>query len=163
MAHTNTINSTRLETLTKDNYDTWVIRAEALLIKNDNWCYVSGEKPCPISHTDDDITARAAIKAWEDQDRKARSDLILAINPTELKQVRGCKTSKEVWDKLKSIYDSKGPARKAALLKRLIQTKMSEDGDAKAHLALFFDTVDKLEFSDCRKRLASDWISKTDE
>jgi len=146
MAQTNTINWTRLETLTKDNYDTWVIQVEALLIKNDNWWYVSGERPCPTSRSDhDDATTRAAIEAWEIADRKAKYDLILAINPTELKQVRGCKTSKEVWDKLKSIYDSKGPARKATLLKRLIQTKMLEGGDVKGHVAQFFDAVDKLE------------------
>lgn len=149
MAQTNTINSTRLETLTKDNYDTWVIQVEALLIKNDNWCYVSGERPCPKSRGDaDDAATRAAIAAWENEDRKAKSDLILAINPSELKQVRGCKTSKNMWDKLKSIYDSKGPARKATLLKRLIQTKMSEGGDIKTHIAQFFDAVDKLESMD---------------
>lgn len=147
MAHTNTINSTRLETLTKDNYDTWVIQVEALLVKNDNWCYVSGERPCPKSR-DDDPTTLTAVKAWEDGDRKAKSDLILAISPSELKQVRGCKTSKEVWDKLKSTYDSKGPARKATLLKRLIQTKMLEGGNVREHIAQFFDAVDKLESMD---------------
>jgi len=143
------VNSTRLEALTKDNYDTWVIQVEALLVKNDNWCYVSGEKPCPKSRgDDDDPRTQIAIEAWEIADRKAKSDLILAINPTELKQVRGCKTSKQVWDKLKSVYDSKGPARKATLLKRLIQTKMSEGEDVKGHIAHFFDAVDKLESMD---------------
>lgn len=138
MAHTNTINSTRLETLTKDNYDTWMIQVEALLVKNDTWSYVSGEKPCPESRgTTEDPATRAAITAWENEDRKVKSDLILAINPTELKQVRGCKTSKDVWDKLRSICDSKGPARKATLLKRLIQTKMSEGGDVKGHSPIF--------------------------
>lgn len=153
MAHTNTINSTRLETLTNDNYDTWVIQVEALLVKNDNWCYVSDQRPYPTGATND-AAVQASIKAWEREDRKAKSDLILAINPTELKQVRGCTTSKEIWDKLKSIYDklkstySKGPARKATLLKRLTQTKMSEDGNIKEHLAQFFDAVDKLESMD---------------
>ena len=146
MAHTNVVNSTRLETLTKDNYDTWVIQVEALLVKNDTWCYVNGEKPRPEGPgTADDPVTRAAITAWEKEDRKAKSDLILAISPTELKQVRGCITSKDVWDKLKTIYDSKGPARKATLLKRLIQTKMSEGGDVKKHIAEFFDAIDKLE------------------
>lgn len=49
---------------------------------------------------------------------------------------------------IKSIYDSKGPARKATLLKRLIQTKMSEGGDVKVHIAQFFNAVDKLESMD---------------
>lgn len=36
--------STRIELLSKDNYDTWCIQAEALLIKNDGWEYASGQK-----------------------------------------------------------------------------------------------------------------------
>jgi hypothetical protein len=40
-------NSTRFEMLNKSNYDTWKIQVEALLIKNDTWSYVSGEKPKP--------------------------------------------------------------------------------------------------------------------
>ena len=35
-------NSMRIELLMKDNYDTWQIQVEALLVKNDTWQYVSG-------------------------------------------------------------------------------------------------------------------------
>jgi len=102
----NTINSTRLELLSKNNYDTWRIQAEALLIKNDTWGYVSGEKPRPVMTTD--TATRTAHDAWIVEDRKAKSDLILSIHPSELKQIKGCDTSKDVWDKLESIYASKG-------------------------------------------------------
>lgn len=97
MAHS-TINSTRIETLSKDNYDTSRIQAEALLVKNDTWGYVSGEKLVPVIIGEKSMraTSQAAHDAWIVQDRKAKADLILLINPTELKQVRGCNTSKEV-------------------------------------------------------------------
>lgn len=113
---------------------------EALLVKNDNWSYVSGEKPCPKTESSAESPAiLSTTKAWEDVDCKAKSDLILAINLSELKQVRGCKTSKEVWDK--SIYDSKGPARKATLLKHLTEAKIPEGRDVKVHIVQFFDTL----------------------
>lgn len=51
MSH-NIINSTRLELLSRNNYDTWRIQAEALLVKNYTWAYVSGEKPKPVISTD---------------------------------------------------------------------------------------------------------------
>lgn len=38
----------RLEMLSRNNYDTWKIEAEALMIKNDTWAYVSGETQPPI-------------------------------------------------------------------------------------------------------------------
>jgi len=117
----NVINSTRIETLSRDNYDTWCIQAEALLIKNDTWGYVSGEKPKPevIGEGAERTASQAAYDRWVIEDRKAKSDIILSISPGELKNIRNCQTSREVWKKLESIYASKGPARKAALLKQL--------------------------------------------
>lgn len=130
----------RIDLLTKDNYDTWKLHAEALLVKSDGWSYVDGSCRKPALTPGNE----AAIKLWEIADRKARSDLILAISPSELKQVKGCETSREMWLKLESIFQSKGPARKATLLKRLTLTKMKEGEDVREHLNQFFDAVDKL-------------------
>ena len=129
MAHATT--TTRLETLSCDNYDTWCIQAGASLVKNDTWGYISGEivKPVEQGEGADLAQSQASIKTWTANDRKA--DLILAINPPELAQIRGCTTSREVWLKLDSVYASKGPAQKAALLKHLTQQKMQNEDDDK--------------------------------
>jgi hypothetical protein len=140
-------NSTRFEMLNKSNYDTWKIQVEALLIKNDTWSYVSGEKSRPQITGEGEARAitEEEQKKWIAADRKAKSDLILAMNASELRQIRSCETSREIWMKLESIYESKGPARKATLLKQLIQHKMREDDDVREHVARFMDTVDKLQ------------------
>jgi hypothetical protein len=140
-------NSTRFEMLNKSNYDTWKIQEEALLIKNDTWLYVSGEKPKPqiTGEGEARVVTEEDQKKWIAADRKAKSDLILAMNASELRQIRSCETSREIWMKLESIYESKGPARKATLLKQLIQHKMREDDDVREHVAKFMDTVDKLQ------------------
>lgn len=113
----------KIELLEKENFDTWKIQMEALLTKNDAWEYVSGEivKPELIAG---DAASQAAMNTWNKNDRKAKSDIILSISRSELKQIKNCTTSKETWDKLHSIYESKGPARKATLLKQLIHMKM---------------------------------------
>ena len=146
----NTTYSTRLEVLSCDNYDTWRIQADALFIKNDTWAYVCGENKPPVASGEGVDRAEAEIKymEWMAANRKAKADLILCIAPSELKQVKSCVTSHDVWKKLESIYTFKGPARKAALLKRLTQHKMVEGDDMKKHLAEFFDAVDKLESMD---------------
>uniref|UniRef100_W8B6G9 Retrovirus-related Pol polyprotein from transposon TNT 1-94 n=1 Tax=Ceratitis capitata TaxID=7213 RepID=W8B6G9_CERCA len=133
------LNTSRIELLSKDNFDTWSMQVEALLIKNDLWEYVNGSNLMPAE------TDTAAKSVWLKADKKARADLVLAIQPSELKQVRGCETSREVWLKLESIYASKGPARKATLLKQLMLQKLDEGDDVKEHIAKFFDAVDKLE------------------
>ncbi|KAG8237351.1 hypothetical protein J437_LFUL016552 [Ladona fulva] len=109
-----------------------------LLIKNDTWGYVSGEIPLPEEETcSEALVAEARRKVWFVLDKKARSDLILSISPLELKQICGCETFRDVWMKLESNYASKGPARKAMLLKQLTLH------DVREHMARFFDAVDK--------------------
>lgn len=111
--------SARIETLNKDNFDTWKMQMEALLIKNDAWNYVKGRNDKQELVAGDEASA-AAVNAWETGDSKAKSDIILSINPTELKQIKGCGSSREVWQRLEGIYQSRGPARKATLLNQLI-------------------------------------------
>lgn len=135
--------SLRIELLSKDNYDTWCMQIEALLTKNDLWEYVDGTNVCPRMGAE-------TRDAWVKNDKKAKADLIMAIQPSELKQTRGCETSREIWLKLQSIYASKGPARRATLLKQLIHQKMEDGDDVREHVAKFFDVVNKLEDMEIR-------------
>lgn len=64
----------------------------------------------------------------------AKADLILSMSNTELKQVKNCDTSNEIWRKLHDTYQSKGPARKGSLLKSLILCKLSNGGDMRNHI-----------------------------
>ena len=91
---------------------------------------------------DDGISAQARAE-WDDNDSKAMSDLILSIHPSELKQIKGCTSSREIWLRLEGIYQSKGPARKATLLKRLALQKMADGEDMREHIRTFFDAVEE--------------------
>ncbi|CAK9826054.1 Retrovirus-related Pol polyprotein from transposon TNT 1-94 [Anthophora retusa] len=135
---------TKIEALTGTNYDTWKIHMRAVLIKCDLWCYVNSAIKKPTVDENDRESVAAASK-WRNYDEKAMSEILLGISPCELKQVKNCKTSSELWSKLESTYESKGPARKATLLKRLVLRKMQSGGDVREHLKSFFDVVDKLE------------------
>lgn len=139
------MNSTfRIELLGKENYDSWKIQAKALLVENDLWEYVSGTIPRP-THATENV---AHITAWDKADQKAMSKLILAISPSEVKQVRSCATSRELWQKLEGIYQSKGPAKKAHLFKKLTLLKMRETDNIREHINTFVETVEKLQEMD---------------
>ena len=109
--------------------------SEALLTKSYGWNYVFGGTTKPESSLG--TTYQAEFAKWELGDQKARSDLILSISTSELRQIRDCKTSREVWLKLELTYKSKGPARKAAFLKQLTLSKMKEGEDVRQHLDRF--------------------------
>ena len=114
---------------------------EAILIKNDFWENGKILKPTPVTEaTTRAVTNEKEIDTWETPDNKARSDIILSISPSELRHVKRCKTSCEIWVKLAEIYQSKGPASNGTLLKWLVLTKMQESEHMRDHLNLFFDT-----------------------
>lgn len=85
---------TRIETLNKENYDTWKMQMEALLVKNDAWSYVNGQSKKPT--VGENNANESTVQAWEKNDSKAKSDIILSISPSELKQIKGCVTSRDV-------------------------------------------------------------------
>jgi len=116
----------------------------AVLVKNDVWDFVNGTMPKP-EIIEGNAASATAVAAWDTADRKAHSELILSISPSELKQIKDCTTSREIWIKLHEIYQSQGPTRKATLLKRLTLHKMAENEDVREHIRNFFDTVDKLQ------------------
>ncbi|KAG8226904.1 hypothetical protein J437_LFUL007818 [Ladona fulva] len=145
------LSSSLIELLSKDKYNTWRMQVEALLIKNDTLGYVNGKISLPEEGTGTEaLAAEARQKVWFVSDKNARSDLILLISPSELKQIHGCETSRDVWLKLESIYASKGSARKATMLKQLMLQCLEEGGDRESclvlreHKARFFNAVDKL-------------------
>lgn len=126
----------RMEQLNKRNFETWKIHMKAMLIKGGNYKFISDEPP----------EDAAALELWKNGDEKAMSDIILCIHPTELKQVKNCSTTKEIWNRLNEIYKSTGPARKATLLKSLLQKRMKEgETDIHGYMRDFFDVVDQLQ------------------
>jgi len=59
----------RIEALSKDNYDTWKIQMQAMLVKNDAWDYVSGRRVKPEIVAGDAASVTAA-QTWIDKDDK---------------------------------------------------------------------------------------------
>lgn len=110
---------------------------EALLTRNGTWPYVSGDTVKPEAEGDD-------LNKWKAEDKMAKSDLILSISSSQLKHIRNCETSNEVWTKLASIYASQGPTRKATLLEQLLCQKMRDGDDVRDYLSRFMNIVDNL-------------------
>lgn len=126
-----------VELLQGDNHDSWKIQVEALLVKCDYLEYITGAKPMP--------TDEASKSLWKTADRKAMSEIILAMDPCVVRHVRKVSTARELWLKLERLFASRGPVKKATLMKRLMLQKMSENDNVSEHLDSFFEAVDKLE------------------
>ena len=132
----------RIQPLNADNYDTWKLQMKAILIKNDLWAYVSGTKPKPPDAEADEVAK------WEGFDEKATADITLSVTPSELGLITECTTSKEAWLKLEATFQSKGPARKATLLKRIALARLNEGENVRDHLNELFDPVTMVTIGD---------------
>lgn len=142
MAASATSSASRVELLSNDNYDTWIIQMEAWLRRSGLWKYVDGTIAKPERSSS--AAPPEALLQWTEKDDQARTELILSIQPRLLKDIKHCTSAREIWNKLRSIYASTGPAKRASLLKQLTQRKMGEGSDVRDHLNDFFETADKL-------------------
>ncbi|GBM27093.1 hypothetical protein AVEN_189867-1 [Araneus ventricosus] len=127
----------RIEALSNSNFETWKLQMEAVLIKNDRFKYLSKVAPPPEQ--------KEAYDSWKIEDSKTKADLFLCIQPSELKLLKNCLSAKDMWEKIESTYQSKGPARKVNLLKSLLQLKMEIVSDVRDHIRKFLDFIDKLQ------------------
>lgn len=126
-----------IDTLVGDNYSTWKIQMRSVLKEADLWGYVDGSIPKP--QTTDDTYAK-----WLRNDSKAEGKIMLSICKSNYAALDGLESSRAIWEKLKEMHQSKGPARKASLLKKIILTKLQEDGDVRKHISDFSDAVKEL-------------------
>ncbi|XP_046737724.1 uncharacterized protein LOC124406369 [Diprion similis] len=79
--------------LTKDNYRTWRMKAEASLEVCDLWDHVDKDKESSAVDTE----------SWMKEDRIAKSILILHVSSSLLPLLENCKTACEVWLKLENV------------------------------------------------------------
>ena len=81
---------------------------------------------------------------WEKLDRRERSIIQLCLEDSVLLNVSGEFTTKEIWDKLGNLYQSKSLVNKLFLRKKLYHLRM-EDGDSVTeHLNAFNTLVSQL-------------------
>ncbi|GBO99069.1 hypothetical protein EVAR_70579_1 [Eumeta japonica] len=113
------------------------MQIEAVMVKNSTWAYVNGKKPRP-ELVENNAESVQSVEKWEEE------DLIIAIDPSLLRMVKGLNASKQIWDKLKSEYASTGPVKRAGLLKRVTSYKITENNDFHTQLMELFDVIAKL-------------------
>lgn len=120
--------SSFISTITKlkgrENYEDWAFAVENFLI-------LEGMQEC-ISKED------------SANDAKAKAKIILTIDPSLYVHIRNEKTTKELWLKLKRMFDDTGFTRRIGLLRNLISIRR-ENCDSMAHyVTLMVETSQRL-------------------
>ena len=101
------------------SFELWKLNMEYMLVDRDQWITVDpGTVPTGTSADD-----------WKKTDRKAKSIIRLCLSNSILLNVSEEATTKDLWEKLGKLYQSKSLVNKLFLRKKMYNLRM-RDGDS---------------------------------
>lgn len=113
----------------RENYATWSFAVKAYLQLEDLW-------ECIETETGKAVDAK--------KDIKAKSKLILLIDPIIYVHVREATSAKEVWDNLMRAFEDSGLTRKVGLLKDLINTTLESSSSIEDYVNKIMSSAHRL-------------------
>ncbi|XP_063534897.1 uncharacterized protein LOC134744882 [Cydia strobilella] len=116
-----------IEKLTgRDNWCTWSFAVKAYLELEELWDHVQGT----VVDTKKDL--------------KAKSKIILLVDPMLYVHIQDATTSKQVWDNLSKAFQDSGLVRKVGLLKDLINTTLESSNSIEEYVNKIMTSAHKL-------------------
>jgi hypothetical protein len=109
------------------NFELWKLKMEDLLMDREQWTTV-----CPGTQS-----IGMSMEEWEKLKRRARSMIRFCLADSVLLNVSGEDSAKKLWDKLRSLYQSKSMVNKLFLIKKLYLLRMSDGSSMTEHLNAF--------------------------
>ena len=85
-----------------------------------------------------------STEEWKKLDRKAKSTKQLRVSDSVFLNVSGEATTKDLWDKLRTLYQSKSLVNKLFLQKKLYNMRMKDGDSVTKHLNTFDIVVSQL-------------------
>jgi hypothetical protein len=115
-------------------FELWKLKMEDLLVDRDQWITVY-PGTIPIGTSVDD---------WKKLDRKAKSTIRLCLSDSVLLNVSEEATTKDLWEKLGKLYQSKSLVNNLFLRKKLYNLRMRYGDSVAKHLNEFNTVVGQL-------------------
>ena len=116
------------------NYPLWAYMMRHVLVAKGLWNIVQGVEKRPVTAANDgdadgiedadlQIPVHAAVPAaptveqlrWDGRDAQAHALIALSVKRAIIPHIRSCKTAKDAWDTLTTLYQARNEARVAYL------------------------------------------------
>ena len=98
-----------IEKFNVQSFELWKLKMEDLLVDKDQWIAVDpGTKPMAVMDEE-----------WKKLDRKAKSTIRLCVSDSVFLNVSVEATTKDLWDKLGTLYQYKSQVNKLFLWKKM--------------------------------------------
>ena len=147
------------------NYPLWAYMMRHVLVAKDLWNVVAGNDVRPMSRTDN-ATSTGTVedeagtstmvepppsqeqRRWDGRDAQAHALIALSVKRSIIPHIRSCKTAREAWDVLCTLYQARNEARVAYLRKQLESEHMNEGDSMDNFLTKVKDLKEQLIFAD---------------
>lgn len=114
----------------RENYTTWKFAVRTYLEHEDLWGYIDGSVD--------------AKEANAHKEKKAKSKIILLVDPINYVHIQECTTAQQVWQNLEKAFSDSGLTRKVGLLKTLITTTLENSNSVEDYINKIMSTAHKL-------------------
>ena len=134
------------------NYSTWAFQFQIFTKGKELWGHIDGTHPAPNSEKEKEKYVK-----WEVKDAKIMSWILGSMESSILLNLRPYKTSREMWDYLKNIYNQSNTARRFQLefeLGQLSQRCMS--------IQEFYSSFGNLSIQEFYSSFGNLWAEYTD-
>lgn len=121
--------------LNGQNWQTWKVKLEMLLCREDIWNVVADEVPAEADRT----------AAWNSADRKAKATIVLLLEDSQLALVKNSVHARDAYEALKTYHQKTSRSVRVSLLKRLCAFNLREGGNLEQHLMDIDDLFDRLD------------------
>ena len=122
--------------LNGENYVNWKFKIITILEALSLWPIVKGDEQKP--------TDPLSISDWESWEVQAKVLICMSVKDNIIPHIRNCKTSKDTWDKLKSLYEMFDSNRILFLNTKLFSIKMDANETMNKYLSRIKDFIHNL-------------------
>jgi hypothetical protein len=119
------------------NYLQWKVRITSVLKENKLWLFANTVVPVPASNP-------IALDVHEVKEAKTQRIILDGVRDHLIPHLAEKKTTKEMWDALKSLYEAKNENRKMALRDKLHSARMAKGESVATYLTRVAQVKDKL-------------------
>lgn len=119
-----------IEKLTgRENYATWRFAVKTYLQHEELWDCIESDTDTPVD---------------KKRDTKAKTKIILLVDPINYVHIQEASTAKEVWNKLSRAFDDSGLTRRVGLLRDLCNTSLTGCQNVEEYVSKIMSTAHKL-------------------
>lgn len=118
-----------------ENWTAWSFKIKIILRAADLMSVIEGTSP---------TTEGEDREKWKRKDAKAQGMLVTSISEKVMPQIVSCKTAKEIWDKLHTIYEQRGELSVHILQQKFFSIKFEENESVSQFLGRFESLLSKL-------------------